>query len=485
MLRRMGLAEEEAKDLTSMELANLLVTRVRAAEKSSQKGKQLWSRSYWNFEEDEIVYWSSSKQVRNYYRVVKSILVLQQEVQKRITIGIFGQTNNGKTTVCEQMFNLKLGSSVAKRTAEVQPIAQRKFGETTVTFLDTPGLNDLVNSHSEAAQAIFGLTQVFIYVAKCALPSKTNAADLRKCTSSHLLIVLTHADQCVEESPAEIANIQHEWAKLRNLDSSKVVLVSLATNHLLKAVHQRAVEHLGAKNGIGLLNWINDYLSSQELVNSNRSLMRPRFAICFGNTYEGSSSPLPCCQADAEGMATRLAQFNFQASVQINKNFKEMNEIINEISNAVADEEADILIYFSGHGAQQAGRQQIQAADHQLIAVDTWIDLLNQRGAARNFLILDCCRSDADQQKSISGHDQTLAGRHWIFYSSDPSKVSFGGHPHSKFTAAVLQCIGGGRTLQEFGSAVQKLLEESGSDDSRQRCWIDYTPDPTFCDWRF
>ena len=154
----------------------------------------------------------------------------------------------------------------------------------------------------------------------------------------------------------------------------------------------------------------------------------------------------------------------------------------------------DFLFHFSGHGAMMEGQlflvpNDFAGGSHQLVPINEWMKVLNNREGGRNILILDCCRSDSsdDTFKGRSISSTPLTGpsippakraEFYIMFACDPGDSAFESRELGYFTESLLEHLNKGEDLILLGQKVNKTLSEKSP---KQRSWVQHSFRTTLC----
>ncbi|CAM2726784.1 unnamed protein product [Rotaria socialis] len=227
-------------------------------------------------------------------------------------------------------------------------------------------------------------------------------------------------------------------------------------------------------------------------------MSRRRLALIFGNDDYGGDKQLNSCVKDARDMVSKLQSVGFTCTQFHNSKKPEMDCAFRDFCSKIKNGDC-ILIYFSGHGMEQHGKNylvpigQVCDPEFDCICLDTMLRKLNRSGdSILNVIILDACRADKDNNtwkttganaeecsepaygKALTSNVCLPTGSQFaLIFSSDPGTVSFGSDAgeNSFFTSALLNhLVTPNLILEEVMHRVQKELLERSS--KRQRPWL-------------
>ncbi|CAF1931260.1 unnamed protein product [Rotaria magnacalcarata] len=227
-------------------------------------------------------------------------------------------------------------------------------------------------------------------------------------------------------------------------------------------------------------------------------MSRRRLALIFGNDNYGGDKQLTSCVKDARDMESKLRSVGFTCTQSHNSDKRAMDCAFRDFCSKIKNNDC-ILIYFSGHGMEQNGKnylvpiEKVCDPEFDCVCLDTMLKQLNRCGDnILNVIILDACRADKDnntwktkganaEECSEPAYGKALTSyvrlptesQFALIFSSDPGTVSFGSKAgeNSFFTSALLNhLITPNLTLEEIMRNVQNEILEKSS--KRQRPWL-------------
>ncbi|CAF4345390.1 unnamed protein product [Rotaria socialis] len=236
-------------------------------------------------------------------------------------------------------------------------------------------------------------------------------------------------------------------------------------------------------------------------------MSRRRLALLFGNDNYGGDKQLNSCVKDARDMASKLNSVGFTCTQSHNSDKRGMDCAFRDFCSKIKNNDC-ILIYFSGHGMEQSGKnylvpiEKVHDPEFDCVCLDTMLRQLNRCGDnILNVVILDACRADKDnntwktkganaEECSEPAYGKALTSfvrlptesQFALIFSSDPGTVSFGckAGENSFFTSALLNhLVTPNLTLEEVMRNVQNEILERSS--KRQRPWLNSCLREPFC----
>ncbi|CAF0862202.1 unnamed protein product [Didymodactylos carnosus] len=249
------------------------------------------------------------------------------------------------------------------------------------------------------------------------------------------------------------------------------------------------------------------------------SCRRRRLALIFGS--DEYLNRLNSCVKDARDMAKILTKMNFECTLVENANKRQM-ERSEKLFQAKIRSNDIVLLYFSGHGMEEKGRNYLvpvdsfdnndhsfshYSAEYDFICLDDVLKRLNQHRNLVNIVILDACRADEQndtwKSKDISGFLSSLPimpvygtskglsanvrtpqnSEYVLIFSSDPGTISIASNvsgENSLFTSALLQHISTPNiSIEEMMKKVSKEVLKLSQ--NKQRPWMNTCLLDSFC----
>jgi len=180
-----------------------------------------------------------------------------------------------------------------------------------------------------------------------------------------------------------------------------------------------------------------------------------RFALVIGNRSY-IRGPLDNPGNDAFVMDAVLRQLGFAVELRYDLTRSRMNSELDELSRRAKGAEA-VLVYYSGHGVQDRGKNFLLPVDTMLsdsssipemsVSVDKALDVLKRSGARVTIMILDACRNTPSENgRSRGGAGLELmksAEGTLIAFSTAPGAVAADGKAggNSVFTEALAKSL--------------------------------------------
>jgi len=138
----------------------------------------------------------------------------------------------------------------------------------------------------------------------------------------------------------------------------------------------------------------------------------PRVALVIGNGAYTSVTALPTPANDARVLAERLAQLGYEVSLGVDKNRREMAEMLADFYSKAGGASV-ALFYFSGHGMQIEGRNYLLPVDASFIGQASFLDVDAQAFDLQKFIavsstaqisvvFVDACRDNPILEKSVA-----------------------------------------------------------------------------------
>ena len=180
-----------------------------------------------------------------------------------------------------------------------------------------------------------------------------------------------------------------------------------------------------------------------------------RFALVIGNrSYIRGALENP--GNDAFVMDAVLRQLGFTVALRYDLTRSRMNSELDELSKRAKGAEA-VLVYYSGHGVQDRGKNFLLPVDTMLsesssipetsVSVDKALEVIKRSGARVTVVILDACRntpSDSGRSRGDGGlQSMKPAEGTLIAFSTAPGAVAADGRPggNSVFTEALAKSL--------------------------------------------
>lgn len=216
-------------------------------------------------------------------------------------------------------------------------------------------------------------------------------------------------------------------------------------------------------------------LKRQEELDREKNGTERRIALVIGNADYQNVTKLANPVNDARAIAGALKYLGFEVMLGENQNVAEMNRMISEFGDKLANAKGGIgLFYYAGHGIQYRQENylipvEVKALKKSNIDVDT-VELRRVFRAVEdaktdaNIVILDACRNNP------FGSDSRDAGQGWartnapngtfVMYATSPGKVASDGEgKNGLFTAALL------RQMRISGDEQIEVLFKNVGDD--------------------
>ncbi|MEP1209763.1 MAG: caspase family protein [Rhizobiaceae bacterium] len=199
------------------------------------------------------------------------------------------------------------------------------------------------------------------------------------------------------------------------------------------------------------------------LIGWTQPALAKRVALVIGNSDYVHAPPLRNPGNDAEDMAAKLVQLDFEVVKGVDLDFIGMRRTIREFVNAIED--ADIALFFyAGHGLQVGGRNLMAPIDAGLenendlafeaVPIDMVLSAM-ERSSKVNLVFLDACRNNplARNLARSMGTRSSSVGRglaqvgsgvgSMISFATQPGNVALDGKGrNSPFTAALIKNLG-------------------------------------------
>jgi hypothetical protein len=209
-----------------------------------------------------------------------------------------------------------------------------------------------------------------------------------------------------------------------------------------------------------------------------------RTALVIGNS-DYPLMPLANPENDAEDIADKLKQLDFEVLLAINKEKSEIKELIREFGIKLRQKGGVGLFFYAGHGLQIDGKNYLVPVDFSATAAyevaDQAVDASLITGAMEeaenpmNIILLDACRDNPFPRKNRSGTRglarMDSASGTIIAYSTSPGDVAADGEGrNSPYTAQLLKYMDApGLTIEQVFKKVRVGVEDTTQ--GRQLPW--------------
>ncbi|CAF4046764.1 unnamed protein product [Adineta steineri] len=194
---------------------------------------------------------------------------------------------------------------------------------------------------------------------------------------------------------------------------------------------------------------------ASEFPSANNSVYTKR-ALLIGNNEYKKNSQLRYCINDAEDLANKLREINFEITAGINLTYDQMNSMIKMFIDKI-DQDDLVLFFFAGHGCQWNHLNFLIPIDDDEIKTNTDLEyrainaqatlekIINRRPSAAIFL-LDCCRNSfVCESTNFNGlSSMRPIGDSFIGFSCTANKVALDKSKNGRnglFTSHLLQHI--------------------------------------------
>lgn len=213
-----------------------------------------------------------------------------------------------------------------------------------------------------------------------------------------------------------------------------------------------------------------------------------RYALVIGNGSYQSIDPLPNPPNDVRLIAERLLAVDFEVTLLVDANMREMDVAAREFARALDDAGKNTvgLFYFAGHGVTYNGQNWLIPVgadiregidiEYGTMSANKVLGLMESARNNTDILILDACRNSPFRSFSLSGTRAISVGMKrmdapagsFIAYSTAPGEVAYDGSgDYSPFAAAFAAEIGSpgisiGDMMIDVSKRVQDTTEHLG-----------------------
>jgi hypothetical protein len=186
----------------------------------------------------------------------------------------------------------------------------------------------------------------------------------------------------------------------------------------------------------------------------------PRKALLVGaSKYLGNVNPLPNVVNDIVAMERKLRSMGYAVTVSMDDSRTEVRRKLETYSSSLRSGDIS-LIYFSGHGLENAGHNYFiprdfgaqisgpitrQTLQERAVAITPYIDNLTRERLRLHLLVLDACRTDLEgKPRGLARMDSMTSRNVIIGMSASPGQEALDGLPgqtggNSPYTAALLR----------------------------------------------
>lgn len=214
---------------------------------------------------------------------------------------------------------------------------------------------------------------------------------------------------------------------------------------------------------------------TRQLISDEKSLNEEkRLALVIGNSAYKKASALPNPVNDATDVGGALRELGFEVMVGLDQTRRDMEKMIREFGDRLAQERGVGLFFYAGHGIQYGGKNYLIPVDADIPdedevdfqAVDANLVLRKMSSAQNrlNIVILDACRNNpfARSWRSFRDLDESgglakmqLPRGTLILYATEPGKVaSDGSGRNGLFTESLLE------EMNKPGVTVEEMFKE-------------------------
>ncbi|OAD23906.1 peptidase C14 caspase catalytic subunit p20 [Candidatus Thiomargarita nelsonii] len=220
-------------------------------------------------------------------------------------------------------------------------------------------------------------------------------------------------------------------------------------------------------------------------------------ALVIGNR-DYAHSPLRNTLNDAEDMASRLESMGFDITLATNLNRRAMKNVVKVFGKRLSKTGDDVaFFYFSGHGAQVAGKNFLIPTDNDdlreekdlepnAVSAQTILAMMKQANKGMNILILDACRDNPykGSEKSMTrGLSEITPPRGSLvaFATAPGTTASDGDERNGVFTGTLLDALEGAehKRIEDVFMEVRDLVLEKTKE--RQEPWYNASIRKPFC----
>ena len=238
-------------------------------------------------------------------------------------------------------------------------------------------------------------------------------------------------------------------------------------------------------------------LMPANLKSSVRNLESTRKALLVGaSNYMGNVNPLPNVTNDIIGMERKLRSMGYAVTVSLDDSRTDVRRKLESYSSSLRSGDIS-LIYFSGHGLENAGHNYFIPRDfgsqgfgnitkellkERAISITPYIDDLTRERLRLHLLILDACRTSLEGKPRGLAAMQSMASRNVVIaMSASPGQEAFDGLPdqnsgNSPYTTALLRNLDRDEDLGKVFRRVAREVVESTTPETRKRNLPPQTP---------
>jgi uncharacterized caspase-like protein len=220
-------------------------------------------------------------------------------------------------------------------------------------------------------------------------------------------------------------------------------------------------------------------------------------ALVIGNR-DYAHSPLRNTLNDAEDMASRLESMGFDITLATNLNRQAMKNVVQAFGKRLSKTKDDVaFFYFSGHGAQVAGKNFLIPTDNDdlreekdlepnAVSAQTILAMMEQANNGMNIMILDACRDNPykGSEKSMTrGLSRIKPPRgSLVAFATAPGEIaSDGDERNGVFTGTLLDALEGAehKRIEDVFMEVRNLVVDKT--EGRQEPWYNASMRTPFC----
>jgi len=241
-------------------------------------------------------------------------------------------------------------------------------------------------------------------------------------------------------------------------------------------------------------------IASQSLTNTTTSksiLLSTRKALLVGaSNYIGNVSQLPNVINDIVGMERKLTSMGYAVTVSMDDSRTDVRRKLEAYSASLRSGDIS-LIYFSGHGLENAGHNYFiprdfgaqvngpitrQTLQDRAISITPYIDDLSRERLRLHLLVLDACRTSLDGKPRGLAAMQSMASRNVIVaMAASPGQEAFDGLPgqargNSPYTTALLRNLDRDEDVGRVFRRVAREVIESTTPVTRKNNLPPQTP---------
>jgi len=211
----------------------------------------------------------------------------------------------------------------------------------------------------------------------------------------------------------------------------------------------------------------------------------PRKALLVGaSNYLGNVNRLPNVVNDIVAMERKLRSMGYTVTVSMDESRTDVRRKLEAYSASLRSGDIS-LIYFSGHGIENAGHNYFiprdfgaqisgpitrQVLQDRAIAITPYIDDLTRERVRLHLLVLDACRTNLEGQPRGLAAMQSMASRNVIVaMSASPGQEAFDGLPgqtrgNSPYTTALLRNLDRDEDVgRVFRRVTREVVESTAS----------------------